>query len=271
MKFSVIVPSYNSGHFLEETLRSIISQRNDGVQVELIVVDGKSADNTPTLLGKFQDDIDRLIVEEDTGPANAINKGLHLATGDTISWLNADDVYYPGTLARVCSVLKGQEEDVFCFGKCRIVDVEGSEIRTGITRFKECFFPVSSRFTYQCINYISQPAMFFRRSTFQSVGEIREDMVAAWDYEFLLRLWKAGSAVIIPGDPVSAFRWHEQSISGQNFHIQFKEELDAAAQDAGKFSPQVCLHHIVRWGIIGAYSGMSHMRRFRNGRIVKNE
>ena len=51
-----------------------------------------------------------------------------------------------------------------CFGHCPIIDEEGREIRVGITRFKEMFFPVSCRFVAQCINYVSQPAMFFRRA-----------------------------------------------------------------------------------------------------------
>jgi hypothetical protein len=84
--------------------------------------------------------------------------------------------------------------------------------------------------------------------------------VAAWDYEFFLRLWSPGRGQVIEGTPISSFRWHEGSISGQNFQIQFQEELMAAAADAGKFAPQTIIHHFVRWGIVGAYSVMSKFR-----------
>jgi hypothetical protein len=86
-------------------------------------------------------------------------------------------------------------------------------------------------------------------------------MVAAWDYEFILRLWRCGNTVHIPGAPTAAFRWHEQSISGQNFRIQFQEEYEAARADAGRFSPQTLLHFFVRWGIVGIYSLMAWLKK----------
>jgi glycosyltransferase involved in cell wall biosynthesis len=116
------------------------------VQLEYIVVDGKSTDGSIDILDKYREEIDVLIIEEDTGPANAINKGFARASGDIISWLNADDIYYPGTLKRVAEVMGNSESASFCFGKCPIIDEEGGEIRHGITRFKELFFPISSHF-----------------------------------------------------------------------------------------------------------------------------
>jgi len=155
MRFSIIIPSYNSAAFLEETLHSIVTQRADSIEVEIIVVDGESGDRTPQILEKYRDSIDILVVESDTGPANAINKGLALATGEIVAWLNAGDVYNPGTLKRVADIFCTENEVAFGFGKCSIVDEQSIEIRQGITRFKELFFPLNSRFTYQCINYIS--------------------------------------------------------------------------------------------------------------------
>lgn len=262
-RFSIITPNYNSGAFLEDTLRSVISQDCEEVELEYIVVDGGSTDNSHEILARYEGNIDHLLVEPDTGPANAINKGLRLATGDVVAWLNADDYYYPGALKRVKERLETASDAAFCFGSCPIVDHHGQEIRQGITRFKEFFFPVSSRFVYQCINYISQPAMFFRYSALNDAGYLREDMVAAWDYEFLLRLWRQGKGLCIQEEPLSAFRWHEQSISGQHFSVQFKEEYEAARLDAGWFSLQTFIHLFVRWGIVGAYSAMFHMREMQ--------
>ena len=88
-------------------------------------------------------------------------------------------------------------------------------------------------------------------------GLLREDMVAAWDYDFIVRLWHSGSAVRIAGAPISAFRWHEGSISGQNFKVQFQEEYLVAKADAGSFSMQTFIHFLVRWGIVGVYSILS--------------
>lgn len=263
MRFSVVTPNYNGASFLEETICSVVQQKKSGIDLEYIIVDGGSSDGSHAIIERYRDEIDRLIIEEDTGPANAINKGLALASGDVVSWLNADDIYCVDVLKRVQKTLAMAPNASFCFGRCPIVNENGDEIRQAITRFKEMFYPISSRFTFQVINYISQPAMFFRKKACAQNKFLREDMVAAWDYEFLLRLWAQGNGVCIPGGPVSAFRWHEQSISGQNFQLQFKEELEAAAMDAGKWSPQILLHHCVRWGIIGAYTGMSVLRQLK--------
>ncbi len=259
MKFSVITPNYNGALYLEQTILSVLQQRED-INLEYIVVDGGSSDGSIEIINKYADQIAHCIIEEDSGPANAINKGLRLATGDIVSWLNGDDVYYPGTLARVAESMKSNTEKAMCFGRCKIVDESGRETRSAITSFKEMFFPVSCRFTYQCINYLSQPALFFRSIAAEKAGLIREDMVAAWDYDFFLRIWRFGPAVRLTGDPLAAFRWHENSISGQNFRLQFKEEYLAAKADAGTFRPQTAIHFLVRWGIVGIYSAMSHRR-----------
>lgn len=259
--FSIIIPSYNSAAYIEQALSSILMQREIGLEVEIIIVDGQSSDNTLQLLEKYQRRINHLIVEPDDGPANAINKGLALASGELLTWLNADDIYQPKALKRVADIYTSQREASFYFGRCSIIDEQSHEIRSWITRFKELFFPINSHFVFQCINYISQPATFFTRDAYHQAGPLREDMVAAWDYEFFLRLWHQGKGVLVNSSPIASFRWHEQSISGQNFTIQFKEELDAALKDAGKLSVQGIIHRAVRWGIVGAYSAMATKRR----------
>ncbi|HMP98042.1 MAG TPA: glycosyltransferase family 2 protein, partial [Kiritimatiellia bacterium] len=205
---TVITPNWNGERFLERTLESIREQRNRGVALEYIVVDGGSTDRSREILAAYRDAIDVLIVEPDQGPASAINKGLRRANGDVVAWLNADDVYAPDALTRVVAACAAFPERALGFGRCRIIDEEDREIRRGITRFKEAFFPFSSRFTIQCINYISQPAMFFRREAMLRVGGLREDLKAAWDYEYILRLWRCGGGFVIPGPPLADFRWH---------------------------------------------------------------
>lgn len=261
MKFSIITPNYNGERFLERTLQSILQQKEDGIDLELIVVDGMSKDGSIRILEKYAEEITHTIIEKDKGPANAINKGFALASGDVVAWLNADDLYLPGALRRVRETFESQNELALCFGRCPIIDENGAEIRHLITCFKELFFPISSQFTFQCINYISQPALFFRRDAMIRAGKLREDMVAAWDYDFMLRLWHYGKGAVVPGHPIAVFRWHEHSISGQNFKIQFKEELDAVIGSVGKWKLQILLHYWVRWGIVVAYNFMSLLRQ----------
>jgi len=260
MKFTIITTNKNGSRFLEETIRSVISQKGSGVDLEYIVIDGGSTDDSLEIIRHYEQDISQIISEPDRGPVSAINKGLRLASGEIVAWLNADDRYHPGALKKVAQVMAAHPKRALCFGACRIVDEEGREIRRGITRFKEAFFPLSSRFTIQCLNYISQPAMLFRRSALETAGYLREDLVAAWDYDFILRIWRQGGAVHLSGAPLTDFRWHPGSISARRFSIQFKEEFDAAARDAGWLAPQTWIHGIVRWGIVGAYTLMAVSR-----------
>jgi glycosyltransferase involved in cell wall biosynthesis len=261
MKVSIVTPNWNGARYLEQALRSVIAERARGVEVEYIVVDGQSTDGSAALLERYRREIDLLIREPDHGPASAINKGLRRATGDLVAWLNADDFYYEGALARAVATMRGQPQRALCFGRCAIVDESSLEIRQGITRFKEFFYRFPHRPVIQSINFISQPAMLFRRTALEQAGPLREDLRAAWDYDFTLRLWRQGGAVRIPGPPVAAFRWHAASISGRHFAQQFQEEYDACVADAGRFSLPALLHVGVRWGIVGCYTLMAWRRR----------
>jgi len=264
MKISVVTANYNGAEFLEQCLKSVISQRSDGFDLEYIVVDGESTDGSLDIINRFKPEISQLIVGKDEGPFDAINKGLSKASGDILCWLNSDDYYCSGALQRVADVMKEREDAVLCFGHCSIVDKNGSEIRKGITRFKEFFYPFSSRFTLQCLNYISQPAMFFRKEAFQKTGGLRRDLKCAWDYDLLIKLFRQGKAAAVKNPPLACFRWHPSSLSGSFFKDQFREEWEVAVQDAGRFSLQALLHLGVWGGIVSSYTIMKWMRSSRD-------
>ena len=261
MKISVITPNYNGAAYLKATLDSVLQQRAAGVDLECIVVDGGSTDASLDIVRAYGDAIDHVITEPDDGPADAINKGMRVATGEILCWLNSDDLYAPSALNRVIEAFAQHPDKALCFGRCPIVDEKGDEIRHGITRFKEMFYPVSCRFAIQCLNYVSQPACFFRREAWLAAGELNATLHAAWDYDLLLRLWRQGGAVVLDGDPLAQFRWHETSISAQGFRRQFREAWQVAAKDAGMISLQTLIHLMTWWGIVAIYSVMSFFRQ----------
>ncbi len=229
--------------------------------MEYIIIDGGSTDGSLDIINRYRPSLAHFISEPDNGPADALNKGFKMASGEIVAWLNADDCYFPGALNRVSEEMDENPELAFCFGRCPIVNEESEEIRNRITRFKELFFPISSRFTYRCINYISQPALFFRRKALRAVGSLDLTMMAAWDYKFVLELWRHGTGKYLGGLPLATFRWHENSISGSNFSVQFREEYEAARDDAGYLHPTVIVHYVVRWLIVGVYSVMALIRK----------
>lgn len=259
-RVSVITPSYHSSKTLEATLRTVAMQREDGLEVEHIIMDGGSTDETAAIVARYAHADTRFISERDAGPADAINKGLKLATGEYLCWLNADDYYAPHALKRAVEALDAHPGKAFCFGHCPIVDADGKEIRRFITAFKEFWYPLSCRFMIRTLNYISQPAMVFRRSAFEAAGPLRTDLVAAWDYDLTLRLWRQGGGVRIKRPELAHFRWTPDSISGRGFRQQFAEEFDCVKQDAGPWALSTFLHRFVSWGIVFCYTQMARAR-----------
>src|SRR5688500_3818909 len=95
-KISIITPTYNQGHFIEQTIQSVIEQ--DYPNLEYIIIDGGSTDDTLSVIKKYEKYISYWISEKDKGQSEAINKGFKKATGDVVNWLNSDDYYEPGVL-----------------------------------------------------------------------------------------------------------------------------------------------------------------------------
>ena len=123
-KFSIITVTYNAEKVLEDTIQSVIFQtyRN----VEYIIVDGASKDHTLEIVNKYHNRINKVISEPDKGLYDAMNKGIQLATGDYLCFLNAGDKFHDSeTLQKVVHTLKGQELPDVIYGETAIVDEEG--------------------------------------------------------------------------------------------------------------------------------------------------
>ncbi len=101
-RISIVTPSFNQGHFIEETILSIINQ--DYPDIEYIVIDGGSTDNTVEIIKKYSDKIKYWVSEKDKGQADALNKGFVHATGDICCYLNSDDCFYPGAFKEIARV-----------------------------------------------------------------------------------------------------------------------------------------------------------------------
>ena len=123
-KFSIITVTYNAGKVLEDTIQSVVFQtyRN----VEYIIVDGGSTDNTLDVVHKYQERICKVISEPDKGLYDAMNKGIRMATGDYLCFLNAgDELHENETLQNIVYTLKGKELPDVIYGETAIVDEEG--------------------------------------------------------------------------------------------------------------------------------------------------
>ena len=133
-KISIITPSYNQGRFIRQTIDSV-RQQQGSFELEHIVIDGASTDNTVAILQSYGGRI-LWVSEPDEGQTDALNRGIAMATGDIIGWLNSDDVFEAGCLDSVARVFAEEPETQWVYGKVRIIDESGREIRRWITRYK---------------------------------------------------------------------------------------------------------------------------------------
>ena len=135
-KFSIITVTYNAEAVLEDTIQSVISQTYH--HVEYIIVDGASKDSTLSIIDRYRDRITRIVSEPDKGLYDAMNKGIRLATGDYLCFLNAGDSFHEDdTLQQMVRSISGNELPDVLYGETELVDKEGHFIR--MRRLAETF------------------------------------------------------------------------------------------------------------------------------------
>ena len=186
MKISIITVAYNAAHTIVDTLESVVAQTHP--DVEHIVVDGASTDGTLEIVKSHGQHVTRMISEPDQGIYDAMNKGLGLATGDVIGFLNADDVYADdGVLARVSAIMEREKLDAL-FGDAEFVSPGRPD--QPLRRYR------SERFRPERIAWgwmPAHPALFLKRNVYERFGKFRTDYRIAGDFELVARMFHGGT------------------------------------------------------------------------------
>jgi len=200
---SIITPSYNQGRFIEDTILSVKNQNY--LNIEHIIVDGDSDDNTLEILKKYEGIYNmRWISEIDKGQSNAINKGIDLAKGKIIGWLNSDDTYFSINMINfVVESFRNHPEISMVYGDNAAIDQNNNllYIRCGMPRFNYSWMKMR--------NFINQPTVFFRSSVIKK-NKLVEELHFAMDYELWLRLGYRYRFLYIP-KIIAAARYHQLS------------------------------------------------------------
>ena len=179
---SVITPSFNQGAFINDTLESVAQQSHPAL--EHLIFDGGSSDQTISVLRTWGNRV-RWISEPDGGQADAVNRGLRVAQGDLIAWINSDDVYEPDAFARVAERFATDPDLDVVYGMADHIDVAGEPFEAYPTALWD-----PELLLHVC--FICQPALFFRRRVLAKVGLLNPDLRYCMDYEYWLRLAAAG-------------------------------------------------------------------------------
>jgi len=260
-RISIITPSYNQAEFIERTIESVLSQGYP--DLDYIVVDGGSTDGTVEILKRYEGRL-RWLSEKDKGQSDAINKGIRMAIGDIIAYLNSDDVYEPGALKKVADYFTAHPGVMWATGKCRIIDVNDREMRGAITGYKNFFL---ARYSYNILlvtNFISQPATFIRAELFDRYGLFDIDHHRVMDYDFWLRVGRENAPGFID-DYLAGFRVYLQSKTSSSFKDTFVQELEVCR----KYSHSrlmTGLHYLNYAGIYVAYTVLDIIARFKERR-----
>lgn len=261
MRISVIMPSYNQRRFIERSIDSVLAQSYP--DLELIVVDGGSNDGTVEILRQYRDRL-RWISEKDEGQADAINKGLRMATGEIVAYLNSDDVYEPGALRKVADCFQAHPEARWITGRCRIIDENDREMRRPVTAYKNFLLRHFSFSLLLVTNPVSQPATFWRRRLIDEIGLFDLNEHYVMDYDYWLRIGKRHPVMVLD-DYLAAFRVYTSSKTSSAFLKSFRQELEAAKRHSS--SPVLlALHWLSYLGISAAYlvlNGFARMKRKR--------
>lgn len=247
-RITIITPSYNQGEFIEQTIESVLNQGYP--DLEYIVMDGGSTDSTLEVLKKYEDRLS-WVSEPDRGQSHAINKGLRRANGEIVAFLNSDDVYEPEALLKVGEFCARHPEAGWLTGKCRIIDQNGREIRKAITLYKNLWLLLRSYSVLQVLDYVSQPATFWRREVVDKVGLFDETLHYAMDYDYSLRVGRHYKLWVLH-DYLASFRMYPTSKTGSSANAQMDVDLKIAKKHVDS-SMLISLHTLNNAFVILVY------------------
>lgn len=233
MRFSIITPAYNSGPYIAQTIESVLSQEGD-FEIEYIVMDGGSADNTVAVIKKYEQLLKekkypikcanvtfKSQSEKDHGMYDAINKGFSQATGDVYAWINADDMYEPGAFGAIKKTFEAFPEIEWVKGTNSNIEADGAFIKQSKLRiYHQSWLQkgIYGRVAY----FIEQDAVFWRKGLWKKIGGIPNQYKYAGDYWLWIhfaehaKLWSLNKNV-------SIFRKRKEQMSQNMISYQHEQ------------------------------------------------
>lgn len=204
-KVTIVTPSFNQGEFIEETIRSVLLQNYPNL--EYIVIDGGSTDNTIGIIKKYEASLTFWVSEPDGGQADAINKGFKMATGDYLGWLNSDDILYPNAIQQVVEIFKLNPEVELIYGNIE----QGLSLSQGLTQLNGEEINFSEMLSTLKVP-IPQQGSLWKRSVVERVGSLDPRWQVVLDREFYTRVTEKCNILYI-NKLLGFFRNHEKSKS----------------------------------------------------------
>ena len=209
-RISIVVPTFNQGVFIEETLRSLVDQNYPNL--EIIVIDGGSSDATRDILAAYADQLAYYRSSPDDGQSAAINIGFAHATGDILGWLNSDDMLAQNALFTIASSFGSDSAPDIVAGVCTSFD-KGGVVRRHLPCVSDGPLPLAQLLdlngSWLQGRFFHQPEVFFARSLWHAVSaRMDETLHYSMDYDLWVRFANAGARIQVIGAEIAQFRLH---------------------------------------------------------------
>ena len=229
---SIVTPSYNQAHFLEETIQSVLAQ--DYPNLEYWVMDGGSTDGSVEVIQKYASKLSGWVSEKDGGQADAINKGLQRANGEIVAWLNSDDLYRPGAIQSAVSIFQENPEVGLVYSDVDSIDADG-EI------FNRMRYDQWGLKDLMAFNILGQPGVFFKRSVLENSGYLDLSYQYLLDHHLWLRMALNAQLKYSQGKVWAAARIHAgaKNVADAAGFGQEAYRLVAWMQEDERFAPHL--------------------------------
>ncbi len=284
---SIVIANYNYGRYLPDALQSIVNQCGEAVVdssgramlpiagcdkcfAEIIICDAGSTDNSMDVIRMYSDKLSWWCSERDRGQSEAFNKGFSHSRGKWLTWLNADEVYVPGTL-KALAKLDRKRKDAKWITSNRVSFNDETKRITHLTWGPHTQMPFLCR--NQAPFSVFGPTSFFHREVYAKVGPIDESLHYAMDYDYWARLTMAGYRQVRLNRFSWAFRVHEESKTAGEIDptTKCKQELELQyLREKSRYSYQFSFKNIwyVLWLFIRILDGSLFVRSYMRHRYI---
>jgi glycosyltransferase involved in cell wall biosynthesis len=237
MLVSIVTPSYNQSQYIEETIRSVLSQ--DYPEIEYIIIDGGSTDGTVDIIKRYEHQLSFWVSERDQGQTEAINKGFARAKGDVFAWINSDDTYEPGAVSAAIKYLQEHPDVGMVYGDCNFINNGGKVIG----QFD------AAQTNYHLIRrgyvHIPQQTMFFRADLWNQVGPLDPSFYFAMDYDLWTRISARSKIKYVP-QTWANFRLHTSGKTILADDRCWPEMVRVHYRDGGSFFSTIVAKYYIR-------------------------
>lgn len=180
---SIVTPVFNGKLYLEQTIQSVLNQSYDNI--EYIVIDGGSTDGSLEFIQKYEDKLDYWLSEPDSGMYEAINKGLKVASGDILAYLNSDDLYHPNSVKIAVEYFQKHPDTELIYGNCDFIGPRGEFLYSH-------YYPKFKMESFVAMNTssIPQQTTFWRSTIHKRIGYFDTTLKMCGDFDFYAKAGK---------------------------------------------------------------------------------